>query len=179
MRSGGAKTDAAPARWNSRGPPRMLANVRDDLLSLLVSLGPAVVRWVEAREAEILRSGQPLDAKMQEVARAVGVREPERVRLALVERIPLPDDPTLRRTAVNLGMLGPETIGLTLGHAIYLRKGYFSTRLLSHECRHVYQYEQAGSVAMFLATYLQQIATFGYLQAPLELDARRHEFDRL
>ncbi|WAS89735.1 hypothetical protein [Nannocystis punicea] len=153
--------------------------MRSARLSRLVSLGPAAVRWAEAHEAEILRTGLPLDAKMQAVARAVGVRQPERVRLAVVARIPLPEDPDLRQAALSLGMLGPETIGLTLGHGIYVRKRPVSTRLLSHECRHVYQYEQAGSIAAFLADYLQQIATVGYLHAPLEVDARAHEIERL
>jgi hypothetical protein len=41
----------------------------------------------------------------------------------------------------------------------------------------VHQYEEAGSIAAFLATYLEQIVTFTYAHAPLELDARRHERD--
>jgi hypothetical protein len=157
----------------------MLPGMPRGLLSRLVSLGPAAVRWAEAHEAEILRNGLALDAKMQAVARAVGVRNPERVRLAVVARIPLPEEPELRQAAISLGMLGPETIGLTLGHGIYVRKRPVSTRLLSHECRHVHQYEQAGSIAAFLGNYLQQIATVGYRDAPLEVDARAHEIDRL
>jgi hypothetical protein len=50
-----------------------------------------------------------------------------------------------------------------------------TTRLVSHELRHVHQYETAGSIAAFLGVYLAQIATVGYDNAPLEPDAIRHE----
>jgi hypothetical protein len=68
-------------------------------------------------------------------------------------------------------------VGITFGHGIYIREGTVSNRLVSHELRHVHQYEAAGSIAAFLATYLQQIVTVGYDNAPLELDARAHERD--
>lgn len=48
-------------------------------------------------------------------------------------------------------------------------------RLLSHEYRHVHQYEAAGSIAAFLRRYLQQIAEVGYERAPYEIDARQWE----
>jgi hypothetical protein len=54
-------------------------------------------------------------------------------------------------------------------------KGQGSNRLISHECRHVHQYEVAGSIAGFLPLYLQQIVSYGYEQAPYEIDAREHE----
>ena len=48
-------------------------------------------------------------------------------------------------------------------------------RLLSHECRHVFQYEQAGSIALFLPLYLDAIVRVGYENCPFEQDARAHE----
>ncbi len=71
--------------------------------------------------------------------------------------------------------LGPQTLGLTLGHSVLVRRGHESTRLLSHEFRHVHQYEQAGSVATFLSVYLKEVLDHGYAAAPLEVDARTHE----
>jgi hypothetical protein len=88
----------------------------------------------------------------------------------------LPTDTALRNAAVQTGLLGPGMIGLTLGYAVLIRRGHeASPRLLSHEFRHVYQYEAAGSIAAFLPGYLQQIVAFGYVNAPLEADARAHE----
>ncbi|ARU29033.1 hypothetical protein CBR65_17170 [Cellvibrio sp. PSBB006] len=74
-----------------------------------------------------------------------------------------------------MNFLGPDTIGLTLGYGIYLREGYITDRLLSHEFRHVQQYEVAGSVQAFIVEYIQQIFQYGYYDAPYEVDARAHE----
>ena len=100
---------------------------------------------------------------------------PEKIRLSFVAQLPLPSDPMLRQAALQTGLLGPNMIGLTLGYGIYICHGHNSSRLLSHECRHVHQYEQAGSIAAYLPKYLQQIAQFGYTNAPYEVDARENE----
>ncbi len=59
---------------------------------------------------------------------------------------------------------------------IYIAEGCLTARLLAHECRHVYQYEVAGSIEAFLPLYLKQIAEFTYKRAPYELDARAWEW---
>ena len=66
---------------------------------------------------------------------------------------------------------------VTLGYSILICHGHDTTCLLSHEFRHVYQYESAGSIRAFLLDYLQHIVQFGYNNAPFEVDARLHEFD--
>jgi hypothetical protein len=65
--------------------------------------------------------------------------------------------------------------GMTLGYGINLRKGCRTRKLLSHECRHVHQYEEAGSIELFLNEYLTQVATYSYELAPLELDAYKFQ----
>jgi hypothetical protein len=88
----------------------------------------------------------------------------------------MPDDPLLKEAAVQTGLLGPDMIGLTLGYAVLLCRGHDANpRLLSHEFRHVHQYETAGSIAAFLSTYLREIIEYGYAAAPSEVDARNHE----
>jgi len=91
------------------------------------------------------------------VAQRVGVRKPELIRVKRVDHIPLPGDTLLRRAAHRAGLLGPETLGLTLGYGIFIVSGHDTVRLLSHEFRHVYQYETLGSIDKFLPVYLQQI----------------------
>lgn len=146
-----------------------------DLQTALAYLLPKAIRWAEARSQEIQASGVPLAEEGLQIARSVGVERPERIRMAFVEKLPLPEDETLRRAALETGLLGPGMVGLTLGYSVYICQGHDSLRLLSHEFRHVYQYEQAGSIAAFLPGYLQQIATLGYSNAPFEIDARAHE----
>jgi hypothetical protein len=112
-----------------------------------------------------------------QLARGVGVRNSESIRIGVVDLLPLPDDASLREAAHQAGLLGPGMIGLTLGHAVLICCGHeANVRLLSHEFRHVYQYEAAGSIAAFLPIYLQQIVGFGYANAPFEADARAHEY---
>lgn len=134
-----------------------------------------VIAWAEQQSALIQRDGIPLSHSITKIALAVGVAHPERIRLFQVTSIPIPDDPQLTRMASETGLFTPNLAGLTLGYGIYLRHGYCTPRKLFHELRHVYQYEQAGSIAAFLAEYLKQITQYGYVNAPLEIDARRHE----
>jgi len=148
-----------------------------DLVSILPIVLPAAIAWVEQQENEIITQGKPLSESEHRIARNVGVTYPERIRILFVERLPLPDDLQLRQIALNAGLLGPNMIGLTLGHGIYICSRHNSTRLLSHECRHVYQYEQAGSIAAYIPKYLREIAEFGYANAPYEKDARAHEIN--
>jgi hypothetical protein len=141
----------------------------------MASLIPKATAWVTAQSDLIARSGLPLNDEQTAIARSVGVAHPEKIRILEVNTLPIPGDTDLMLAAQASGLLSPNIDGLTLGHGIYIRHGQASNRLLSHEFRHVYQYEQAGSIAAFLSVYLQQILTVGYQLAPLEIDAREHE----
>ena len=82
----------------------------------------------------------------------------------------------LRAAAIQLGLLGPAMDGLTLGYAVFLRKGRDADpQLLTHEFRYVRQCEAVGSIAAFLPIYLPQVLAFGYADAPFEVDARANE----
>ena len=61
------------------------------------------------------------------------------------------------------------------GHTVFIKQGHDTARLLAHEFRHVFQYEQAGSIAAFISMYLQQIVEYGYDNAPSEKDAEQYE----
>ena len=92
-----------------------------------------------------------------------------------MDALPMPEDAELRAAATQAGLLAPGMAGLTLRHAIFVCRGYRTRRLVSHELRHVHQYEQAGSIAAFLPVYLAQIVECGYEGAACERDARLHE----
>lgn len=146
-----------------------------DLQTVLPQLLPGAIAWAESQSRNATSGGKSLSEADKAMARGVGVRHPDLIRVMLVDELPLPDDPFLREAAVQTGLLGPHMAGLTLGHCILIARGTLSSRLLSHECRHVHQYEEHGSIGAFLAIYLQQIASVGYHDAPLEQDARAHE----
>jgi hypothetical protein len=121
-----------------------------DLAAALPSLLPKAIAWAQTQSEEVLAVGSPLGRQALENARRVGVVAPERIRVKLANALPLPDDPVLRSAALQAGLLGPGMVGLTLGYAIFICNGYLNLRILSHESRHVYQYEAHGGIASFL-----------------------------
>ena len=148
-----------------------------DLEAELPRLLPKAIAWAEEEAAAALASGMSMSESGLRLARSVGVHFPERIRVVEAASLPSPADPELNSAALQAGLLGPGMEGLTLGYAVFILEGRGSNRLISHECRHVYQYEMAGSIAAFLPLYLQQIVSYGYDQAPYEIDAREHEID--
>ncbi len=146
-----------------------------DLQAVLPQLLPGAIAWAESESRKAAEGGEPLSEADKVMARSVGVQRPELIRVMLVDALPFPEDPFLKEAAIQTGLLGPHMAGLTLGHSILVVRGTLDSRLLSHECRHVYQYEEHGSIGAFLPVYLQQIATIGYAAAPLEQDARAYE----
>lgn len=146
-----------------------------DLKTELSRLLPKAIDGAKKQEKRAKEVGFPLQETLFPVARQVGVQQPESIRLMLAESLPRPEDPELQEAAEQTGLLGPGMVGLTLGYAIFIVNGHETVRLVSHECRHVYQYEQYGSIDEFLPVYLGQIVAYGYNNAPLEVDAKRHE----
>ena len=88
----------------------------------------------------------------------------------------LPDEPVLRAAAQGVGLSQSWAAGLTLGHAVIVRRGFErEARLLSHEFRHVAQYESMGGIGPFLVSHLKSLVEHGYEDSPFERDARAHE----
>ena len=146
-----------------------------DLLHRLPELLPLATTWAEAQSTRGTDKGRPLNDAGLTLARRVGVAHPERIRIVVVDELPMPDDPVLRTAGVQAGLIGPQFGGLTLGYVIFMREGDERLELLAHECRHVAQYESFGSIGAFLATHLRDVIKFGYWNAPLEQDARAFE----
>ena len=147
-----------------------------NLSSELPRLVPRVIQWAQVQSGQALQAGVALTPAQAALARRVGVREPERIRLLVVEEIPLPDEPSLQAASAQVGLSQSWAAGLTLGHAVIVRRGFEAdARLLSHEFRHVAQYEAKGGIPAFLGEHLQHLVRFGYEASPFERDARDHE----
>ena len=146
-----------------------------DLRGALPLLLPKAIAWAEEEASRVATSGRALTADEITLAGKVGVVKPDLIRIQSCDRLPMPQDPSLHAAAVQTGLLGSNMVGLTLGYSVFVRRGHEARRLLAHEFRHVFQYEQNGAIAGFFPVYLQQIVTVGYANAPLEVDARAHE----
>ena len=139
---------------------------------LLDRILPLAAQWVEEQQAVILRDGFPLSNHRAFDAHLAGVKRPLAVRVLRVDSIPTPGHPVLAAANEMIGLVGPLTAGITFGHGIYIRDDFWDDReLLVHELVHVGQYEHYGSVATFLAAYLDECLTFGYPDGPLEREA--------
>ncbi len=149
-----------------------------NLMAALPQLLPGAIKWAEIQSQSAAVKGRTLTEQELAVARLVGVKRPDTVRISMVNQLQIPEEPHLKEAALQTGLLGPSMVGLTLGHSILVVQGHLHLGLLSHELRHVHQYEAYGDVAGFLPVYLHQIALDGYENAPFEKDARAHELNR-
>ena len=145
---------------------------REILLAQFDCLLPLAARWAEALEGRILREGVPLLPEELADAKALGVRDPERVRLLCLASVPTPDDLTLRAAAAAVQFLTPATRGLALRYGIFVRRDCWrDRRLVAHELAHTAQYERLGGIEPFLRRYLFECLMIGYPAAPLEQEA--------
>ena len=145
--------------------------------ALLKLVLPLACSWAEEQERAIHREGVVLSSSQIEDARRIGVKEPLRVRLRVVEEIPLPLHPVLKAAAEKTGLISPHTIGLTLRYGIFIRSDCWGDRsLVVHELAHTAQYERLGGFHPFLEQYLDECITPpGYPFGPLEQEAKRIE----
>jgi hypothetical protein len=140
-------------------------------LNELPALFPHVVEWISHLEKQAQESGRALTPVEFNLAQTVGVAHPEEVRILSVRRIPLPSHPRVKQLARRVGLLNADTAGLTAGYGVIVRRDCANNlRLLAHEFVHVAQYERLGREG-FLQEYIQQIAAYGYLNAPFEQEA--------
>lgn len=91
---------------------------------------PLACHWVQMREKEILDKGIPLTEDLIKSAKNLGVNHPDKVRIMLVNKIPMPDDPLLQAACRETGLISDNTAGLTLCYGIYVRKDYQADRNL-------------------------------------------------
>jgi hypothetical protein len=132
---------------------------------------PCLVRWAEHRQNEVLRDGDVLTDEELELAASAGVRSPERIRIQVREKIPMPDLWWIGQLARHSG-LGFEPAGLSLGYAVVVRSWEGrNTRLVTHEFVHTAQYERLGGMSPYLRQYIRECLVHGYRDAPMEEEA--------
>jgi hypothetical protein len=147
-----------------------------DVAATVEKLQPGVARYIREAEQIGLTQGQPLDEGQLQLARTVGVAEPERVRIVVTQRFPVASDADLAAQLSKRFGIGPAANGgLTMGHTIFIGEKYAGKRwLLAHELTHVSQFERFG-VERFAHDYLVQMLVVGYARAPLERAAAANE----
>ncbi len=142
-----------------------------DIQAKIDRLFPRVLAWYEAVEAGLLPGGRPLTAQEIEVARKVGVQDPSKVRVVVLEKFPMPADPELLVEAERYGLSSHFEGGRTNGYVIMLKPWLAEDKtVLAHELVHVGQHDRMGRAA-FLRRYLIEMEVLGYARSPMELEA--------
>jgi hypothetical protein len=128
-------------------------------------------KWVESSMIVGEVIGRSLMEDEVKYAEEVGVEDIARVRVVIVDAMRHP--PKSLQQLSDLFLKPQNAAGLTLGHVIFIQEGQYRFTLLKHELRHVYQVEQHEDWKAFLINYVSQVTTYGYENAPLELDAKK------
>ncbi len=141
----------------------------------LKDLTARALEWATTQEAIILRHGAPLQPSQIQDAERVGVQQPERVRILVVDRIPLPDDEELAEAARRAQIVTDASRVVTLGHGILIRADYWQNReLLIHSLVHVAQCERSGDLKTYVEEYLfDRVSSPDFSVGRLEDEARR------
>ena len=118
-------------------------------------LAPLAYQWAKRQEAYILQHGAPFAAHQLADAGRAGVKNPDRVRVRVVDRIPLPDDGELAEAARRAQIITDASRGVAIGYGIIIRADSWQNReLLLHQLVHVAQCERSGGLESFVAEYL-------------------------
>lgn len=136
---------------------------------------PLAYEWTKAQEEFVLAHGTALGPQHMADARLAGVRDCERIRILVVDRISLPEGGELAEAARSARIITEDTRCVGFGHAIIIRAGAWGDReLLLHNFVHIAQCERSGGLEQWVKQYLvdhQNSASFSICS--LEEEARR------
>ena len=136
---------------------------------------PLAYQWARSLEESILTRGAPLSPRHQEDARRVGVQNWARVRVLVVDEIPMPDHEELAEAARRSHIITPASCGVAVGHGIIIRGDCWGDReLILHQLVHVAQCERSGGLEPYIRQYLSERQTCAnFTIGSFEEEARR------
>ena len=135
---------------------------------------PTAYEWAKSQEEFVLVHGVPLTKRQSEDARRAGVQDCARVRVLVVDRIPLPDNPELAQAARRAGIITEDTRCVGFGHALIIQVNAWADReLILHNLVHIAQCERSGGLGPWIRHYLGNRATCPeFTMGELENEAR-------
>jgi hypothetical protein len=116
---------------------------------------PLACTWAREQEVFVLSRGSPLGPRHAADARLAGVEDIGKVRILVVDRMPLPENKELAEATRVTQVITNASRGVTFGHGIIIRADAWGDReLLLHQFVHVAQCERAGGIESFVQSYL-------------------------
>jgi hypothetical protein len=136
---------------------------------------PLAYEWAKTQEEFVLAHGHPLGPTQAWDANLAGVRECARIRVLVVDRVPLPEDPALAQMAKRIGIITEETRCMGFGHALIVRGDAWNDReLILHNLVHIAQCERSGGLEQWCRQYLgDRVHCPNFTIGSLEDEARR------
>jgi hypothetical protein len=137
-------------------------------------LMPLAHEWAKAQEEFVLARGASLSPRHAEDARRAGVQDCSRVRVLVVDRIPLPENKQLAEAARRTGIISHDTRCIGFGHAVIIRADSWGDReLLVHNLVHIAQCERSGGLEAWVQQYLgNRTSCANFTVGSLEEEAR-------
>jgi len=138
-------------------------------------LAPLAYQWVKAQEEFVLAHGAPLSPRHLADAHLAGVRDGERIRVLILDRIPMPKSGELAEAARRTNIISEDTRCVAFGHAIMVRAEAWGDReLLLHNLVHIAQCERSGGLEPWVHQYLfDRVTCTTFSLGAFEEEARR------
>ena len=139
------------------------------------NLLPVAYGWAKKQEEFVLAHGRPLGTSQAWDAQLAGVQDVARVRVLVVDRIPLPEDPRLAEAARRTRIITDDTRCMGVGHALIIRGDAWNDReLILHNLVHIAQCERSGGLENWVPQYLgDRTNCENFTLGKLEEEARR------
>lgn len=136
---------------------------------------PIACEWAKQQEEFALKHGHPLGPTHAWDAHLAGVQDCARIRVLVVDRIPLPENPRLAEASRRLRIITEDTRCMGVGHALIVRGDAWNDReLILHNLVHIAQCERSGGLEQWCQLYLSnRITSPNFTTGSLEEEARR------
>ena len=136
---------------------------------------PVAYQWAKAQEELVLAHGSPLSPRHMDDAELAGVRNRAAVRVLVVDRIPLPENPELAEASRRIGIITEDTRCIGFGRALIIRVDAWNDReLILHNLVHIAQSQRSGGLEQWVRQYLGDRANCpNFTIGSLEEEARR------
>ena len=116
---------------------------------------PLAYEWAKTQEQFILARGTPLDDRYTSDAERLGINDITRIRVLVVDRVPLPENEELANAARQTQIITGASRGVTIGHGIIIRADAWGDReLVVHQLVHVLQCERSSGLDAYVRSYL-------------------------
>ncbi|KZN30522.1 hypothetical protein N480_06075 [Pseudoalteromonas luteoviolacea S2607] len=150
----------------------VLAFFHQKVISL--TLLPQYIEWAHTIESQGLEVGTGLSKRELALAKEIGIKHPEKVKIVYVEEVPFPyENFALKTLGEALGFIGEGIVNnaQVFGYTIYVRNGFdLNKPKFAHELVHVLQMERMG-MHNVVTQHFSNLAEYGYNSAPLEVEA--------